>query len=89
MPATSYTQNSFKVQYIITQAILSRKLMEKIAVTDEKIFHVYNAFDPKNNGDADMRISHAQLSETFSMERKTTKIKFCHKKSTPPVKKSR
>ena len=41
----SYTQNFFKVQCIIIQAILSRKLMEKITVTDEKIFHVYKAFD--------------------------------------------
>ena len=32
----SYTQNFFKVQYIIIQAILSRKSMKKLAVTDEK-----------------------------------------------------
>ena len=44
----------------------------------------------KNNSHADMRTSHAQLSgKAVSMERTTTKIKFCHKKSTSPVKKSR
>ena len=52
----SYTQNFFKVQYLIIQAILSR-----IAVTDEKIFYVYQAFYHKNNSHADMRTSHAQL----------------------------
>ena len=43
----SYIRNFFKVQYIIIQAILSRKSMKKIAVTDEKIFRVYKAFDRK------------------------------------------
>ena len=43
----SYTQNFFKVQYIIIQAILSRKSMKKFAARDEKIFHVYKAFDRK------------------------------------------
>ena len=37
----------FKVQCAIIQAILSRKLMKKNTVTDEKIFHVYKAFDRK------------------------------------------
>ena len=37
----------FKVQYIIIQAILSRKSMKKFAVTDGKIFRVYKAFDRK------------------------------------------
>ena len=41
----SYTQNFFKVQYIIIEAILSRKSMKKITVTDEKIFGVYKAFE--------------------------------------------
>ena len=47
MPETerSYTQNFFKLQYTIIQAMLSRKLMKKFAVTDEKIFRVYKAFD--------------------------------------------
>ena len=39
----SYTQNFFKVQYIIIQAIRGRKSMKKIIVTDEKIFRVYKA----------------------------------------------
>ena len=43
----SYTQNFFKVQYIIIQAVLRRKFMEKFAVTDEKIFRVCEAFDRK------------------------------------------
>ena len=43
----SYTQNFFKLQYIIIQAILSRKSMKKSTVTDEKIFRVYKAFDRK------------------------------------------
>ena len=37
----------FKVQYIIIQAVLSRKFMKKSVVTDEKIFCVYKAFDHK------------------------------------------
>ena len=37
--------------------------MKKIAVTNEKIFHVYEAFDRKNNSHADMRTSHGQLLE--------------------------
>ena len=41
----SYTQDLFKVQCVIIQAILSRKSMEKFTVTDEKIFYVYKAFD--------------------------------------------
>ena len=35
----------FKIQYIIIQAILSRKSMKKIIITNEKIFDVYKAFD--------------------------------------------
>ena len=57
----SYTQNLFKVQYIIFQAIVSQKSMKKFAVTNENIIHVYKAFDHKNNSPADMRTSHAQL----------------------------
>ena len=42
----------------------------------------------KNNSHMNLRTSHAQLSEkAASIKRKTTKIKFCHKKSTLPVKK--
>ena len=43
----SYTQNFFKIQYTIIQAIFSRKSMKKFAVADEKIFRVYKAFDRK------------------------------------------
>ena len=58
----SYTHIFFKVQYIIIQAILSRKSMKKITVTNEKIFGVYKALDRKNNSHTDLRTSHAQLS---------------------------
>ena len=34
----------------------------------------------KVNIHTDLRTSHAQFIGTVSMERKTTKIKFCHKK---------
>ena len=37
--------------------------MKKFAVTDETIFHVYEAFDRKNNSHSDMRTSQAQLLE--------------------------
>ena len=37
--------------------------MKKFAVTDEKIFHVYKAFDLKNNIHADIRTYLAQLLE--------------------------
>ena len=47
MTGRSYPQNFLKVEYIIIQAILSRKSMKKITVTDEEIFLVYKAFDRK------------------------------------------
>ena len=59
----SYTHNFLKVQYIIIQAILSRKLIKTFAITDERMFHVFKAFDCKNNSHADMRTSHAKLLE--------------------------
>ena len=31
--------------------------MKQLAVTDEKIFHVYEVFDHKNNSHGDMRTS--------------------------------
>ena len=43
----SYTQNFWKAQYVIIQAILGRKFMKKFTVIDEKIFRVYKAFDRK------------------------------------------
>ena len=42
--------------------MLGRQLIEKVTVTDEKVFRVYNAFDHKNNSHTDLRTSHAQLS---------------------------
>ena len=42
-----YTHTFFKVHHAIIQAILSRKSMKKITVTDEKIFCVCKAFDRK------------------------------------------
>ena len=57
-----YTQNFLKVQHIIIQAILGRKLLKKFTVTDEKIFRVYKAFDRKNNSHANLRTSLAQFS---------------------------
>ena len=65
--------------------------MKEIVVTDQKIFRVYQAFDrKKNNSHADMRTSHAQLLEKgFQHGEEDSKIKFCHKKSTSPVKRSR
>ena len=60
--------------------------MTKNTVTNEKIFRIYTV---KNNSHMNLRTSHAQLSEkAVSIERKTMKIKFCHKKSALPVKKS-
>ena len=55
----SYAQNFFKVQYIIIQAILSRKSMKKFAVTDEKYSVSMRVLTVKNNSHADMRTSHA------------------------------
>ena len=45
---TEFFQSSVeKIQYIITEAVLGRKSMKKFAVTDQKIFPVYKAFDRK------------------------------------------
>ena len=46
--------------------------MKKFAVTDEKLFGVCKAFDRKNNSNANMRASYAQLLEkAVRMGRKT------------------
>ena len=64
--------------------------MKKFAGTDEKIFHVYKAFDRKNNSHADMGTSHAQLLEKGCQHgNKNSKNKNFHRKSISPVKKSR
>ena len=57
----SYTQNFFKVQYTIIQAMLSRKSTKKFAVTDEKHSMSVKLLTVKNYSHADMRTSHAQL----------------------------
>ena len=58
-----YTQNFLKVQHISMQAILGRKLMKKITVTDEKYSLSIRLLTIKNNSHADLRSSHTQLSE--------------------------
>ena len=63
----SYTPNFLKVQYIIIQAILSRKSMKKI--TNEKMFRVYKAFTVKDNIHTNLRTSHAQFSGKGSQYR--------------------
>ena len=63
--------------------------MKKITVTGEKIFRVYKAFD-RNNSNAYLGTSHSQVSKKGCQYREEdSKIKFCHKKSTLPVKRSR
>ena len=57
----SYTQNLFKDQYIIIQAILDRKSMRKFAVTDEKYSMSIRLLTVKDNSHEDMRTSHLQL----------------------------
>ena len=84
----SYTQIFLKVQRTIIQAILSRKLMEKITVTDEKYFVPIRLLIVKITviwiGGLP---THSFQKKAVSKKRKTMKIKFCHKKSTLPVKK--
>ena len=80
----------FKVQYTIIQAILSRKSMKKFAVPHEKYSVSIRLLTFEINSHTDLRTSHVSFwSRAVSIERKTTKIKFCHKRSTLPVKKSR
>ena len=57
----SRTQNFFKVQYIIIQAIFSRKSMKKIIATDEKYSVSVRLLTMKDNIHTDLRTSHAQL----------------------------
>ena len=59
----SYTQNFLKVQYIIIQAILDRKLMKKFTVTDEKYSVSIRLLTVKNNSHTDLKTFGAQLSE--------------------------
>ena len=60
----SYTQNFFKIQCIIIQAILSRKSMKKfVGVTVEKYSVSIRLLTVKSNSNADMRTSHEQHLE--------------------------
>ena len=59
----SYTQNFLKVQYIIIQAILSRKSMKNLQLPMKKYSISLTLLTVKNNSHADMRTSHAQLLE--------------------------
>ena len=85
MTGRSYTQNFFKVQYIIIQAILGRKLMKKnLRLPMKKSIRLLTV---ENNSHADMSTSHAQfLGKGCQHGEEDSKIKFCHKKSASPVK---
>ena len=63
----SNTQNFFKVHYIIIQAILSRKSMEKFAVTDEKYSMSIRLLTVKSNSHVEKGCEH---------EDEDSKIKF-------------
>ena len=64
--------------------------MKKVIVPHEKYSVSVRLLTVKDNIHTDLRTSHAQFwGKAVSIERKTQKIKFCHKKSTLPVKKSR
>ena len=57
--------------------------MKKIIVTDEKIFRVYKDVDRESNFKG--LPTHSFWEKAVSIRRTTPKIKFCHKKSTLPV----
>ena len=57
----SYTQNFLKVEYIVIEAILSRKSMKKIIVTDEKYSVSIRLLIVKYNNHTNLRTSHAQF----------------------------
>ena len=64
--------------------------MEKFAVTDEKIFRVYKAFDCKNNSHADMRTPDAQLLQKgFQRGEEDSKNKILSQKEYITGEKSR
>ena len=58
----SYLQNFSKFQYIIIRAILSRKLMKKFTVTDEKYAVSIRLLTIKDTSGTNMRTSHQRLS---------------------------
>ena len=59
----SCTQTFLKVQYIISQVILSRKFMKKFTVTDEKYSMSIRFLTIKSDSHKDLRTYHAQLLE--------------------------
>ena len=70
MAGRSYTQNFFKVQYIIIQPILGRKSMKKkIIVTDKKYSLAIRLLSMKGNVHTDLRTFHAQLLRKGSQYR--------------------
>ena len=92
----SCTQNFFEVQHFIIQTIITQKSeqlpMKKYSVSTRNNKKITVMQIVKNNSHADWRTSHAQISEKgcqYSAERKNPKLKFCHKKSTLSMKKSR
>ena len=84
MTGRSYTQNFFKVQYVIIQGILGRQSIKKFTVPMKKYSMSVRLLTVKQS--CGYEDSHSQLwGKAVSMKGKTPKIKFCHK----IVKKSR
>ena len=71
--------------------MLSQKLMKKITVPNDKKIGFYKAFDHKRYQWYESEDSSQAFGQKLSvfLERKTSKIRSCPKKSTLPVKKSR
>ena len=77
----SYTQKFFKVQYIIIQAILSRKSMHLQLRMKKYPVSIRLLTVKQNNSHANMRTSHAQLLEKdFQHGEEDSENKICHKK---------
>ena len=57
----SYTQNFFKLQCIIIQAILSRKSIKSLLLPMKKYSVSFRLLTVKNSNHADMRTSHTQF----------------------------
>ena len=86
----SYLQTFLKFQYIIIQAILSRKSMKKVTVTDEKPFVFTRLLTIKHTSGTNLGTSHTQLSDRSCQYREEdSKIKLFPKKRTLPAKMSR
>ena len=65
--------------------------MKKLTVTDEKIFRVWKAFDRKNikQSCGFEKFPRTVFGKDCQYREEDSEKKFCHKKSTLPVKKSR